>query len=439
MYIVTKITSDIRKEVKIEMDTYCVQSNVIRGLSKEQYDLLREMCRYSNNLYNVALYNIRQHYFNTKQFLTYESNYHECKTNENYSLLQAGISQQIMKVVDRNFKSFFNLLKKCKLGDYRYHDVNIPHYRPKGGMFNLIMSTNAFAIKGGYLYVGMSRTFRTLHESVKEIAIPFPARLSGKIIKEVRILPCNNGHYFKIQYVYEAEQESVNADKNNMLSIDLGVDNLATCVSTVGTPFIIDGRKLKSINHRWNKETARLRSISMKQGLKTTARIQRNTTKRNNQVNDAIKKSARYIANYCIENNIGTLVVGYNADFKRNSNLGKTNNQNFVQIPLGNLRQQLEFLCWKYEIEYNEQEESYTSKSSFLDKDVLPEYKPEQPYIGVFSGKRIRRGLYQSKNGTILNADVNGAANILRKCKQNVNFDRLCTGLLASPKRIRLS
>lgn len=421
------------------MGTYCVQSNVIRGLSKEQYDLLREMCRYSNNLYNVALYNIRQHYFNTKQFLTYESNYHECKTNENYSLLQAGISQQIMKVVDRGFKSFFNLLKKCKLGDYRYHDVNIPHYRPKGGMFNLIMSTNAFTLKDDYLYVGMSRTFRTLHESAKEIAIPFPARLSDKVIKEVRILPCNNGCYFKIQYVYEAEQESVNADKNNMLSIDLGVDNLVTCVSTIGTPFIIDGRRLKSINHQWNKETAKLRSISMKQGLKTTARIQRNTTKRNNQVNDAIKKSARYIANYCIENNIGTLVIGYNADFKRNSNLGKTNNQNFVQIPLGNLRQQLDFLCWKYGIEYIEQEESYTSKSSFLDKDVLPEYKPEQPYIGVFSGKRIKRGLYQSKNGTILNADVNGAANILRKCKQNVNFDRLCKGLLASPKRIRLS
>lgn len=421
------------------MSTYCVQSNVIRGLSKEQYNLLREMCQYSNNLYNVALYNIRQHYFNTKKFLTYESNYHECKTNENYALLQAGISQQIMKVVDRNFKSFFNLLKKCKLGDYRYHDVNVPHYRPKGGMFNLIMSTNAFTLKDGYLYLGMSRTFRALHKNVKEIAIPFPERLSDKVIKEVRILPCNNGRYFKIQYVYEVEQESTNLDRDNMLSIDLGIDNLATCVSTVGTPFIVDGRKLKSINHQWNKEIARLRSISMKQGLKTTIRIQRITTKRNNQINDIIKKSARYIINYCINNNIGTLIVGHNADFKRNSNLGRTNNQNFVQIPLGDLRQQLEFLCWKYDIEYIEQEESYTSKSSFLDNDVLPEYKAEQPYAGTFSGRRIHRGLYKTKNGTFLNADVNGSANILRKCKQNVDFDRLCKGLLASPVRIRLS
>lgn len=421
------------------MATYCVQSNVIRGLTKEQYSLLREMCQYSNNLYNVALYSIRHHYFNTKKFLTYESNYHECKENENYALLQAGISQQIMKVVDRSFKSFFNLLKKCKIGDYRYHDVNIPHYRPKGGMFNLIMSTNAFTIKEGFLYVPMSRTFRALHPDVKEIKIKFPDRLAGKAVKEVRILPYNSGKYFKVQYVYEVTPEEISLNKENCLSIDLGVDNLATCVSTNGTPFIIDGRRIKSINHYWNKETARLRSISMKQGQKTTDRIQRITTKRNNRVNDTIKKAARYIINHCIQNNIGTLVVGYNLDFKRNVNLGNRNNQNFVQIPLGNLRQQLEFLCWKYNIEYIEQEESYTSKSSFLDNDILPVYKAEQPYTGKFSGKRIRRGLYQSSTGTIINADVNGAANILRKCKQNVNLDKLCNGLLASPTRIRLS
>lgn len=421
------------------MLTYAVQSNVIRGLSKKQYELLKEMCRYSNSLYNVALYNIRQHFFDTKTFLTYESNCHECKNNENYKLLQAGVSQQTLKVVDRSFKSFFNLLKKCKVGDYRYHDVKIPHYRKSGGLFNLVLSTNAIIIRGNNLILPMSRKFRSLHPEVKEIAIPFPKRLSDKTIKEVRILPCSNGKVFKIQYVYEVSEEPKNLNKDNVLSIDLGIDNLATCVSTIGTPFIMDGRKLKSINHQWNKEMARLRSISMKQGLKTTNRIQKITAKRNNQVNDCIKKTARYIIDYCITNDIGSLVVGYNADFKRNSNIGKVNNQNFVQIPIGDLRNQLNFLCWKYGIEYTEQEESYTSKSSFLDKDMLPEYKPEQPYTGKFSGKRIHRGLYRSADGTIINADVNGAANIMRKCKQNVDFDKLCKGLLASPVRIRIS
>lgn len=177
----------------------------------------------------------------------------------------------------------------------------------------------------------------------------------------------------------------------------------------------------------------------MKQGQKTTNQIQKITTKRNNRVNDTIKKTARYIINYCINNNIGTLIVSYNSDFKRNSNLGKINNQNFVQIPLGDLRQQLEFLCWKYGLEYIEQEESYTSKSSFLDKDVLPVYKAEQPFTGKFNGKRVHRGLYKSKDGTLINADVNGSANIMRKCKQNLNFEKLCNGLLASPQRIRVS
>lgn len=112
---------------------------------------------------------------------------------------------------------------------------------------------------------------------------------------------------------------------------------------------------------------------------------------------------------------IGTLVVGYNEDFKRNANLGKQNNQNFVQLPLGDLRQSLQYLCERYGIQYVEQEESYTSKSSYLDKDVLPVYKAEQPYTGAFSGKRIYRGLYKAADGTTINADVNGAANILRK------------------------
>lgn len=418
---------------------FAVQSNVIRGLSKQQYQTLKELCQYSNNLYNVALYNIRQYFFNEKQFLTYENNYHECKENENYALLQAGVAQQTLKVADRSFKSFFNLLKKCKTGDYRYHDINIPHYRKKSGCFNLILSTNAISIVNGYFKLPISREYRKSHPDMEDILIPYPERLNGAELKEVRICPHDNGRYFKIQYVYHWYQEETLVNPDNIMAIDLGVENLATCVSNVETPFIMDGRKLKSINQYWNKEKARLQSIAMKQGIRTTHQINRITTKRNNCVNDTIKKTARYIINNCIEHQIGTLIVGYNKDFKRSVNIGKINNQNFVQIPLGNLRQQLEFLCWTYGINYTEQEESYTSKSSFIDRDVLPEYKAEQPYLGQFSGKRIHRGLYQSKNGIVINADVNGAANIGRKCKQNFIFEELSSGLLASPKRIRVA
>lgn len=418
---------------------FAVQSNVIRGLSKQQYQILKELCQYSNNLYNVALYNIRQYFFNEKQFLTYESNYHECKENENYALLQAGVAQQTLKVADRSFKSFFNLLKKCKTGDYRYHNVKIPHYRKKGGYFNLILSTNAISVVNGCFKLPISREYRKSHPDMEDILIPYPERLNSAELKEVRICPYDNGRYFKIQYVYHWYKEETLVNPDNIIAVDLGVENLATCVSNVETPFIMDGRKLKSINQYWNKEKARLQSVAMKQEVRTTHQINRITTKRNNRVNDIIKKTARYIINNCIEHQIGTLIVGYNKDFKRSVNIGKINNQNFVQIPLGNLRQQLEFLCWTYGINYIEQEESYTSKSSFIDGDILPEYKAEQPYLGQFSGKRIHRGLYQSKDGITINADVNGAANIGRKCKQNFTFEELSSGLLASPKRIRVA
>ena len=416
---------------------FLTQTNVIRGLTKQQYKLLSEMCRYANNLYNVALYNIRQYYFENKKFLTYESNCHVCKDNENYSLFQAGVSQQTLKDADRSFKSFFNLIRKASHNEYRFQDIKIPHYRKKGGMFNLVLSTNAISIKNGYLHMPVSRAFRKLHPDC-DIKIPFPERLADKTIKEVRILPIRNGRCFKIQYVYETGIETVDIDTANVMAIDIGVDNLASCITTLGTSFILDGRKLKSINQGWNKEKARLQSIADKQGTKHTAKLSRITEKRNNRTKDIMRKSARYIINHCIEHHIGTVIVGYTPDFKRGINIGRKNNQAFVNISFGDFRQLLSGLCERYAIRYIEQEESYTSKSSFLDGDILPEYKPEQPYTGTFSGKRIHRGLYKNKAGTVVNADINGAANILRKSKQNFNFEELCRGLLASPQRIRL-
>ncbi len=417
---------------------YLTQSNVIRKLSKEEYAMLREMCQYSNNLYNVALYNIRQCYFQEKKFLNYEENYHVCKENENYKLLQAGLSQQTLKVADRSFKSFFNLIKKAKIGDYRFHDVKMPRYREKCGLFNLILSTNAINIKDGFLTIPMSRCFSKLHGG-RQIKIPFPARLEGKKIKEVRICPIYNGRYFKIQYCYLQEEEKQNVEPNKVLAIDIGLENLATCVTNTGTSFIMDGRKLKSINQYWNKQKAYCQSIADKQGAKKTHRLYRLACKRNNRTQDYIRKTARYIINYCIDHQIGTVVCGYNPDFKKTMDLGKKISQQFTQISFGNLREALQNLCERYGMRYVEQEESYTSKASCLDLDDIPIYNPEQPYTGTFSGKRVHRGLYQFADGRIANADVNGAANILRKSKQNFDFEELCRGLLDSPLRIRVS
>jgi len=414
---------------------FLTQTNKIRNLSKDEYLVLRELCSLSKNLYNVGLYNIRQYYFVNKLFLKYESNYHVCKTNENYKLLQAGISQQILKIVDRSFKSFFNLIKKAKGGDYRFQQVKIPHYLDKNGLFPLICSLNAINIKDEYFTVALSNEYR----KTNNVKIKIPCNLTDKKIKEVRILPRYNGKYFDIQYVYEQEIEDLQLDKNNCLSIDIGLENLATCVDSDGSSFIMDGREIKSINQYYNKRKSKLQSIADKQKYKLTNRIYRLTEKRNNKTKDILNKTSRHIINYCIDNNIGTIVIGYNEDFKRNINLGKKNNQNFTQISFGKLREKLKYLCERYNMQYVEQEESYTSKASFLDKDEIPKYSLENQTKYKFSGKRIYRGLYKAKSGQIINADVNGACNILNKSKQKFGFEQLCRGLVDSPLRIRLA
>ncbi|MCL4318989.1 MAG: transposase [Firmicutes bacterium] len=420
---------------------YLTQSNQIKGLRKKEYKALRELCGYAKNLYNVGLYSIRQYFFAEGRFLRYESNYHTVKENENYSLLQAGVSQQILKVVDRSFRAFFNLLKKAKSGEYRYHDVRIPHYLDKNDYFPLILSTNAIVIKDGYLQVPMSREFQRLHPDLERIRIPFPSRLEGKTVKEVRIIPVEKARFFKIQFVYVASEElHPTLSLDTTLAIDLGLDNLATCVSSIGgSSFLIDGKHLKSLNHQYNVRMATLQSILDKQGLPRSEQMARITMNRNNQVHDYLMKSARYIVNYCLNHEIGTIVVGYNPDWKHDVNMGKRNNQNFVQIPYGQLRNQLKNLCERFGMRYLEQEESYTSKASFLDDDEIPVWNNTHQDV-TFSGKRVKRGLYRARNGRMLNADVNGAANILRKSNHRFSDgERVARGLLANPLRVKLT
>jgi len=410
---------------------YLTQINMIRGLNKAEYFQLRELCFFSNCLYNFALYNVRQKFFKDKTYLRFEDNYHECKDNDNYKLLQSNMAQQTLRAVDFAFKSFFATVGKIK-------SARPPRYRKKGGLYNLIITGNSISIQDGYLTVPQSRTYTSVLNGHR-IKIKVPEHLIGKKIREVKIIPLYKGRAFKIAYCYEVDEQDLNLNRDNSLTIDIGLDNLATCVTNFGTSFIMDERKIKHINRNWNKRRSYLQSILMKQGHYSSKLLERITLKRNNRVNDCLKKTARYIINFCIANDIGTVVCGYNPDFKRRMNLGKKINQQFTQISFGALRLQLKNLCARYGMNYIEQEESYTSKASFLDLDELPIFDAEKPYTGTFSGKRIKRGLYRSKSGRLINADVNGAANILRKSKQRLDFERLCVGFLDNPLRIRVA
>lgn len=412
---------------------YLTIKQQLKHLTKNEYSNLKELCRIAKNLTNESIYNIRQYYFNEKEYLCYEKNYHLLKNSSNYKLLNSNMAQQIMKQVDDSFQSFFALLKKCKAGKYNYKDVKLPNYLPKDSYATLVI---AFVrLNNNKLILPYSQQYRKTHASIE---ITIPPLLLDKKIKQIKIIPRYNARFFEIQYTYEVKETQRELNTNKALAIDLGVNNLCTCVTNDGRSFIIDGKKLKSINQGFCKELAELQSIYDKQHIKIGSNKIRLLKKHKNKVDDYISKTIRCIVNYCLNNNIGNIVIGYNETFQKNSNMGKRNNQIFSNLPFGDIRSKLEYICKLEGINFIKQEESYTSKASFFDKDVIPIYNFDNPIEHTFSGKRIKRGLYVTQNGYKVNADVNGALNILRKSNV-VSLETLYSrGDVDTPIRIRI-
>ena len=311
---------------------------------------------------NEALYINRQYFFNERKSLGYEKTYAILKASENYRILNSNMAQQCMKVVDGMFASFASLLRLVKRKQYDSRAVKIPHYLPKDGFAPLVIQQ--FTIRNHTFALPYSKRYGAEHE---KISVKVPPILEGQKVKFVKIIPMNKARFFEIQYVYEAAEEQRELDKQKALAIDFGVNNLMTCATSEGGTFIIDGWKLKAINQWYNKENTRLSSIKDKQklGKKPTSKQRRLARKRKLRVN----------------------------------------------LPYGEILQKIEYLC----VEYVEQEESYTSKASFWDKDEIPIYNADNPQSYEFSGRRIHRRLYRTSTGFEFNADVNGALNILRK------------------------
>ena len=423
-------------------------------LSKDELIVLRQLSHTAKSLYNEALYNIRQYFFKNKKYLNYYENYKVLKSSDNYKLLNSNMSQQILKEVDGSFKSFFSLLKLKNKGKYD-EKVKIPHYLDKNAYSTLVIGFVRI-VDNNKLVIPYSNTFRKDHKS---IIVTIPPQLVNTRIKEIRIIPKLNGTYFEFQYTYEANIESIKLSSHKYLSLDIGINNLVTAVSNTGNSFIIDGRYLKSINQWFNKKNSRLQSIHMKQlhfkgdssKVPYTYNQNKLLDKRNKRINDYLSKTARYIINYCISNDIGNIVLGYNNDFQKQSKLSKQVNQSFTIIPIGKLKDKLSYLSELYGINLILQEESYTSKASFLDEDEIPTYGKDDNY--KFSGTRIKRGLYKTSKGTLINADINGSLNILKKALLNTSnnikskaddykqlLSNLCiVGHVDVPKRIRLA
>jgi len=407
-------------------------------LSKEEHRIVKLLAYHSARLYNVGLYSVRQYYFNNAEYLPYAKNYHLCKTNEHYKLLLSDTAQQILRLVDRNFKSFFGLLKLKKQGKYS-DKIRPPKYKKDNELMTISIQGRSARIKEGYVYIGLSKAFKEKYQpKIKKLVFKLPKHIQVNKLQEVRIIPVFNGMEFDIEFVYKKEIELLSMDKSKYLSIDMGLDNLATCYSNSGATFIIDGRYLKSINHYYNKQVAYLKSIYDRQGIKYSKRLLRLKRKRDFRINNYFNLAIKYITDYCIQNNIGNIVIGDFQDIKREINLGKKNNQNFTYIPYGLFKQKLKSKCEQLGINYILQNESYTSKASFVDKD-------NPASNSTFNGKRVKRGLYQTKDGLKINADANGAANILVKYFKSNGLSRELNklyftryGCVNHPVRLRL-
>ena len=401
MYLTTKIQ---QTEQKHEVDL-----SILRGL-----------CYHSARLYNVAMYSVRQHYFNTQSYLNYYKNYGECKNNEHYKILLSDCSQQILRLVDRDMQSFFKLLVLKNSGRYS-EKIRLPRYKKQDELSPCIIQGRSCRIqKDGRLAIGLTTEFREKYNiTERRILFTIPSNLRNITqFKEVRIIPQYNGKQFVIEFIYESNKLQQQAHGNGYMSIDLGVDNLASCTifsNGDAQQFLIDGRRLKNVNHYYNKKMAMLQSSysTNKSITIPTNRMLRLMNGRNNRINDYFNKTVKLIINACLDNDVTTLVIGYNKQQKQEINIGKINNQNTVMIPLYKLRQKLQYQCELHGIKYCPQEESYTSKASALDCDNIPNYGDTD--IPIFSGSRIHRGLYRSSDGSVLNADINGSVNILKK------------------------
>ena len=406
----------------------------IRKLTKENHKILTDFCHYSNNLYNYANYIIRQYYFNTNKYIGLNELTKECMMNENYKLLPSQSAQQIIRLLDKNYRSFFALLRKKKLGQYN-DKISIPHYKPKNGMFNLIYTYQTLRLFNKYLMINTSDSYNKLNNRKGRIKIPFTHKMDGKI-KQIIIKPYKNKSFeMYIQYEKENRKEKqYDLDKNKYLSIDLGLNNLMTCTTNMHDyPFIINGKPLKSYNQWYNKNKSNYISILKKVNNKYwSKRLENLEINRKWFIDNYFNQAVNKIIKYCIQNNIGNIIQGYNKTWKSEINIGKINNRQFVSIPYYLLLRKLQNKCDEYNINYILTDESYTSKCSFIDKEPLE-------HSDNYLGKRIKRGLFKSKYGIKLNSDVNGSFNIMRKVIGDVIYnDQSIMNLMFNPIKINI-
>ena len=410
-----------RKQKKTEnIQRFTQKQNIGSSvLTAKEFRLLQRMSHSSKALRNVGLYAIKQSYLNNGKIATVKEVDTAMQADVNYWGVQSNSAQAIRRTLYSDVKSFFKALEQWKKNPEKFTG------RPKFPKYSRSTEKRIIEIyqvpkvdQDGYWAIPMNVEFRKRFGSIK---IRMPKNLINKKISYIEIVPKQKGRFFEVHYTYEMQIPQMKKQPTttvNALSCDLGVGRLLSCGTNKGDTFLIDGKRLKSINQYFNKTISKLQQKNIENGISkriVTNQMAKLWNKRESQINGYISQVIGLLFKKVKELNIDTIVVGYNAGWKQECDMGKKNNQKFVQIPFYKLISAIENKCLKEGIRFKKQEESYTSKASFLDRDTIPVWSENDKSTYTFSGKRITRGLYRSKTGPCIHADINGAMNTLRK------------------------
>lgn len=387
-----------------------VEKHVIQE-SNSVFPILDELCYKSKNLYNATLYYIRQEYFKSKIYTGYYTVQKEFQNTNNfdYRELPSKVSQQTMKLVDQNFKSFFRSVQEYKKNPNKFKGrPKIPKYLdPVDGRFIVTYTYQCISKKE------FKNTGKIKLEKLPKVLINTKIKNFDDIC-QVRIIP--RGSHIVIEVVYEKQEIQLKQDNGVYAGIDLGVNNLITLTTNIinEKPIIYSGKRVKSWNHYYNKSISHYKSLlsTVNRGKRKgwSKRLERITFKREMKINDYFHKIAKDLVTYLDSKHINTLIVGNNKGWKQNINLGKVNNQGFIQIPFSKLINILSYKCRLKGINVIVISEEYTSLCSFLDNESIQKHS-------TYLGKRVHRGLFISGAGRLINSDVNGSFNIIKKCK----------------------
>ena len=394
--------------------------NLVEKHIINETDELNELSFKCKNLYNRVLYDIRQDFILNGNKPNKFNLFVECKVLPEYRELPTRVSRCVIRILVSNWESYFVSLNSWFKNKNLFNGKpKLPGYLDKKGKFTAIFTVGAFSttkLKSGII-------------KLSKLSIEIPYQHKENDIIEVQVIPFKNKKY-KINIVYYQKAEELKKDNKRYSSIDIGVNNLMTVTSNTGlNPFIVNGRPLKSSNQYFNKKNAFLKSeLKQKQNKYSSNKLEKLSLKRDNKINDYLHKATRYLINYCLSNQINTIIIGYNKSWKQNIKLGVKTNQNFVQLPFYKMIEMIKYKADIVGLNVIVNEESYTSKCSFLDLESVERHD-------VYQGERIKRGLYKSSKGLFINSDVNGSYNIMIKVVPNAFADGI-EGVSVHPIKI---